>query len=272
MPDYLYMKTLNQYISESLLDDEDVIAGDFIEKIRNSVDKYLKDNYKLSGRVVIPKKPNEDGKFVVDVNGRVELVTPVEKLTNEYFVFGSVQHDFVCSWSGIGNLEGSPREVGGDFICRCCGYLKDLKGAPEIVRGDFICNDCDSLSSLEGAPKTVMGSFDCTLCRKLKSLEGISPEVGDHLNCGSCSNLTSLKGSPKYIGGNFRIERCAKLTSLVGAPRHIEGDFCWDACVKISGLLGFPKRVNGNVYARWTGFTQEQIADVCQVGGLIHVE
>ena len=266
------MKALNEYISESLLDDEDVIAGDFVEKIRNSVDKYLKDNYKLTGRVVISAKTNKDGKFIVDVNGRVELVTPVEKLTNEYFVFGSAQHDFVCSWSGIESLEGSPREVGGDFICRCCGYIKDLKGAPEVVRGNFICNDCDRLSSLEGAPKTVMGSFDCTCCRKLKSLEGVSAEVGDHLNCASCPNLTSLKGSPKYIGGNFRIERCAKLTSLVGAPRHIEGDFCWDACVEINGLLGFPKRVNGNVYARWTGFTQEQIADVCQVGGIIHVE
>lgn len=266
------MKSLNHYIYESLLDDEDVIAGDFIEKAKYSIGKYLLDNYNISGRIDISKKPNKDGKFVVDVNGRVELYAHAKKITNEYFVFGSVHHDFTCSWSQIEDLEGAPREVGGDFICRSCIHLKDLKGAPEVVSGDFICDNCISLSSLEGAPKTVIGSFDCSRCRQLKSLEGISQEIGDHLNCEFCPNLTSLKGSPKYIGGNFRIERCIKLTSLVGAPRHIEGDFCWNDCAKINGLLGFPKRVNGNVYALRNDFTQEQIEDVCQVGGLILVK
>ena len=75
-----------------------------------------------------------------------------------------------------GNLEGAPKEVGGNFHCYS-NLLKSLNGAPEKVGGDFYCSN-NQLESLEGAPEKIGGHFYCP-GNPLKSLKGI-PEASSY--------------------------------------------------------------------------------------------
>jgi hypothetical protein len=97
------------------------------------------------------------------------------------------------------SLEGSPREIYGDFDCSD-NLLTSLKGGPQEIDGDFDCSYND-LTSLEGGPKEVGGYFDC-----------------------SGNKLTSLKGSPEKVEGYFWC-KYNELTSLEGAPWQIDGLF-----------------------------------------------
>lgn len=53
----------------------------------------------------------------------------------------------------ITSLEGCPEEVGSNFYCGGTG-ITDLKGAPRMV-GGFNCQECELLTSLEGLPKII---------------------------------------------------------------------------------------------------------------------
>ena len=64
-----------------------------------------------------------------------------------------------CSNKHITSLEGSPKEVDGNFNCSD-NYLTSLEGCPQTVKGNFIC-DYNKLTSLEGAPTLVTGDFIC---------------------------------------------------------------------------------------------------------------
>ena len=76
------------------------------------------------------------------------------------FKFGRVDAFFDCDGCpSLTSLEGSPQEVGGDFICSKCTSLTSLEGAPQKVAGDFDCRMCTSLKSLEDAPKKIGGRF-----------------------------------------------------------------------------------------------------------------
>ena len=50
--------------------------------------------------------------------------------------FGKVLGYFLCNGNQLRNLEGSPREVGGDFYCGK-NPLISLEGAPEVIKGYF---------------------------------------------------------------------------------------------------------------------------------------
>ena len=76
------------------------------------------------------------------------------------FKFGRVDAFFDCDGCpSLTSLEGSPQEVGGDFICSKCTSLTSLEGSPQKVAGDFDCRMCTSLKSLEDAPKKIGGRF-----------------------------------------------------------------------------------------------------------------
>ena len=178
------MKTLKQYIKESILDDEEKL-GDLGENIIDIIERFLKDNYKGASKCKISKKPNENGKYVVVCNGDL-VIDPknILSLTNKYFIFGKVKGNFDCSY---------------------CSSLTSLDGAPEVVDGDFYCYNCFSLTSLKGAPEKVGGNFYCHGCKSLTSLKGAPEVVGKNFDCSYCSSLTTLEGAPKKVGGDFTV-------------------------------------------------------------------
>ena len=122
------MKSIKDYIIESLLDDED----DLVNSNDAIIKSFIETNYKIIGSYTI--KDN-----IVDVQGSVTVKNKnIESLTNGLFSFGKVR---------------------GDFNCYYCASLKSLEGAPKEVGRNFNCDNCPSLTSLEGAPKKIGGKF-----------------------------------------------------------------------------------------------------------------
>jgi hypothetical protein len=245
------MKTLY----ESLLDDFDELDKDVQQNTKISVMKFLIDNYKLNNepigsadkKIKISDKPNKDGKYVVDVDGRLEVKNrDIYTLTNNLFVFGKVGGYFSCTdCKNLTSLEGAPKEVNGSFLCSKCENLTSLEGSPKIVRGSFYCG-YTNIISLKGGPEKVGVSFDCSNCKDLKTLEGAPKEVSGYFSCSKCENLTSLKGSPKKVD-SFHCGY-TNITSLKGAPEKVENSFHCANCNKLKNLDYLPKEIRGISY------------------------
>ena len=173
------MKSLKDYINESVWDIEDNIESDNKEFVIDDVKKFIDDNYEhgLSQdcEFVFDEKL---GKYIVNCKKTAWFMSGEEYLTNGMFKWGVVQSNFYC------------REL---------KNLKSLEGAPEKIDGNFDCTFCQNLESLEGAPKEVKGEFDCTGCPKLESLKGAPEEVGRFFACTRCENLKSLEGAPERV-------------------------------------------------------------------------
>jgi hypothetical protein len=149
---------------------------------------------------------------LVDVNGDFHFSG--YKFKNLMGVrFGRVSGNFLCQFTQLTSLKGSPEEVGGNFDC-ADNNLFSLEGAPQKVGKSFFCSD-NQLTSLEGAPQKVGGSFFC-YGNKLTSLEGSPQEVGGNFSC-MHNKLTSLEGAPQKVEGNFSCYD-NRLTSLKGIP------------------------------------------------------
>ena len=189
--------------------------------------------------------------------------------------------DIDCKDSKITSLEGSPKEVDGNFDCSR-NQLTSLEGAPQNVVGNFNCRD-NQLTSLKGGPQEVGGIFDCS-DNKLTSLEGCPQKVGS-LYCGSnyftslegapqkvngnlicvCGQLTSLEGCPKEIGRSFDC-RNNQLTSLEGCPKEIEEIFdCSDN--KLTSLEGCPEKI-GRHFNCWANQLTSLKGAPQEVGGI----
>lgn len=203
------MKTLNEYINESLLGELDVLeaAADNAVEGWGVIEKFLAKNYSLYGKYTI-----KDG--VVDVMGDVRIRNEnITHLTHGLFKFGTIKGGFYCPYCEyLKTLEGAPEKVT-EFDCHCCTKLKSLEGAPEKVTGSFNCSGCESLTSLEGAPKAVR-NFDCEYCIKLKSLKGAPEKVKYNFVCDYCTSLTDIKDAPKKVGGIVSYDQCDKLSSI----------------------------------------------------------
>ena len=162
------MRSLNECIIESLLDDEDEVFDGAKESI---IKEFLETNYKIAGSYIIKEVK---GRFIVDVKGGMGVANKnIELLTNGLFDFGVISGDFIChDCQSLASLTGAPKEVGGRFSCNWCASLKSLEGAPKEVGGNFECGYCDLLTSLEGAPKKVGGEFCCNDCgAKFKTMD-----------------------------------------------------------------------------------------------------
>lgn len=196
------MKHLKDIV-ESFFDDELIDDPKHLEKtVKEEIKQFLKENYKGSSRCRISRKPNEDGKYIVDCKDDLQSKnTSMERLTTDTFIFG---------------------EIEGTFNVSRARSLTSLEGAPKKVRS-FYCNDCVSLTSLEGAPEDVKGTFSCSWCNSLTNLEGAPQEVVEFY-CNSCKQLTSFKGAPEKVGGNFRASGCTGIKSAEGFPKEIGGD------------------------------------------------
>ena len=199
------MKNLNEYIQESLLDDED----ELVEKSDIFlVEEFIKNNY--SGQYKIHKRLVKGKYQVSSTKGDIWVSNPnITRLTNDLFEWTSVKGFKIFNCASLESLEGAPKKVKEDFKCPNCVSLKTLKGAPEKVGREFNCHGCTSLESLEGAPKDC-NYFACTNCTSLKTLEG-APVKCVAFYCNYCSSLKTLEGAPKeckhffcrHCGGEF---------------------------------------------------------------------
>lgn len=180
------MKTLKNILEASLLSKVEDTINNGDDEIKNLITKFIEENYK-NVKFTISNTPNKDGKFEVNSRGDVTLKNnKLQYLTNDYFVWKSVNGDFRCSYSSIVSLE----------------------GAPELVWGSFSCAGCGKLTSLEGAPKETYENFSCVECEKLTSLKGAPEKVGENFHCNDCKNLISLEGAPKKVGNDFWCKNC----------------------------------------------------------------
>jgi hypothetical protein len=93
------MKNLQEYIEESLLDDIDTLSKNVDKEIKQKIKQFLKDNFKGASKCRMSRKPNDDGKYVVDCKGDVMVKNKsITSLVNDYFVWGKVGGDFDCSF------------------------------------------------------------------------------------------------------------------------------------------------------------------------------
>lgn len=113
------------------------------------------EEHTFSEGIQISKNPNKDGKYVVDAI-MVSIKHDVDILANEWFVWGTIENDFICYNTQITSLEGAPQSVTRDFLCNYCQKLISLKGSPEFVGGNFFCNGT-SIRSFDGISKTIKG-------------------------------------------------------------------------------------------------------------------
>lgn len=126
---------------------------------------------------LLESKEIYDGNFTVTddmiTNGKFNIKLP-EIVTG----------DFITSYNDLTSLEGSPKEIGGSFLCNgtTISNLTSLKGGPIKVGKNFKVNG-NKISNLIGSPESVGQDIEC-----------------------SFTNLTSLEGAPLKIGGTIYTE------------------------------------------------------------------
>ena len=182
------MKNLNQFIRESLLDDEEVLLdkGDEFVILKFIVDHYLFNKNEveiddIKEKCTLKKKGN---KFIVDVMGTLHVKMGVElslnELANDIFEFGEVAGSFiVVNCPKLKTLEGGPKKVGGTFRVDTCNLLKDLVGGPEEVEDGYYCTNCLGLKSFKGAPKKIDYDFIWEGCPNIKDLKHHPKKAGN---------------------------------------------------------------------------------------------
>lgn len=242
------MKTLKQHMYEGLLRgmDDTLADGEVVsdELIRAQIDEFMQQNYRAP-KYRIMKKPNKDGKYVVNCQGELKLRLHVSRLTNDIFVFGKVKQLTIFDNHEICSLEGAPQEV--DTIqCMWCYNLKSLKGCPKKMRVGLF-SDC-GIESLEGLPEHVEGMLDFKNTR-IKNLIGAPKYVGGTFDVSECEDLESLEGAPEYIGGNFFCEECKNLKSLVGGPKKVGINYWTRANHELKSFKGVAKTIGGSFVA-----------------------
>jgi hypothetical protein len=239
------MKSLKQHICEGLLRgmDDTLADGEVIatELIRAQIDEFMQQNYRAPSYRII-KKPNKDGKYIVNSQGELKLRPFADRLTNDLFVFGKVKIFTVFDNHELRSLEGAPQEV--DTIqCIWCYNLESLKGCPKKM-GIGLFNDC-GIKSLEGLPDRVEGMLDFKNT-KIKNLIGAPKYVGGTFDVSECKELESIKGAPEYIGGNFFCEECPNLNSLEGGPKEVGINYWVRANNKLKSFKGVAKTIGGS--------------------------
>jgi hypothetical protein len=136
-----------------------------------------------------------------------------------FFSLGHSKYD-------VDSFKGSPKKVGGSFLCNNNQFIKTLEGCPEEVVKDFSVGRSSSLVSLKGCPKYVGGNFGISSNKLLKQIDDFPEYVGGHIDI-SYNDLDSLEGLPEEVKGDI-ILIGTNVRSFKGLPKKIGG------CIKIS--------------------------------------
>lgn len=197
----------------------------FDELSDDEFNNLLRNNFKFSYK----------GKqLIVDTDLSLKLSgwSTVTKVANKSFIWGTVEGDFVIG-EYTKSLEGSPKVVGGNYICSY-SLIPSIKGGPEIVKGNFECIRCKKLTSLEGAPKKVDGDVTIILLEKIKDLQGLPKEVGGNFECSYCI-LDSFKGCPEIIHGDCVIGENS-FSDPTYFPKEVYGNLVWNQSMEIKNI------------------------------------
>jgi len=178
---------------------------------------------------------------LVSCSGNVELKRQWQ-FTQLPVRFEKVDGSFSCDRNTLQSLEGSPRVVGGSFICMYNYLSGSLKGGPTQVGRNYVCSG-NQLGSLEGAPESVGGNFNCNN-NLLESLSGAPQKVWS-FNCGN-NQLESLEGAPSTVADSFHC-RDNRLKNLVGAPAVVPVEF---DCIynPLRSLDGLPQEIGTKLF------------------------
>lgn len=243
------MRTIHDIYEGLLAGMEDTLArgaADSYAVIKEEIDKFMQVNYR-NPKYTVSKKPDKNGKFVVNCRGDLSLRAIAKELTNELFVFGKVAN-FICFDNrNITSLKGAPVEVE-TINCGWCYNLTSLEGCPQIIKDSAKFNDCN-ITSLHGLPKIVDGDLNLS-GTDIVDLEGSPERVNGYFAINECHCLKSLKGAPKYIAGNFECSECENLVSLDGGPQDTQNYWC-RANGKLTSLKGVAKNIRGSLIAEW---------------------
>jgi hypothetical protein len=166
------MKSLSNYINE---------AVDNTTEVKEEIKEFLKKTYGVKSGYKISRKPDTDGKYIVE-DGKYSAGwslkdKSIKQLTNGLFKFGFV-YGFDCSGGKqLESLEGGPTECQGLFMCTDCISLKDLKGAPQSGQSLTICcRNCTSLESFEGIAEELF-SLDAEGCNEIKTIKHFPKKI-----------------------------------------------------------------------------------------------
>ena len=154
----------------------------------------------------------------IDVSGNINF--SYHGLIELPLNFNIVTGDFYCNGNNLTNLDGCPKEVGGD-LSFARNELTNLKGCAKKVGGDFFCSR-NKLTSLEGGPIEALNYY--CMDNQLTDLKGSPTKVEQYFECDRNKTLTSLEGSPEYVGLDFFCRSC-KLTDLKGSPKKVGNYF-----------------------------------------------
>lgn len=234
-------------LKESILSDmEETIAIGDKDVAMNEINSFINNHYyKGNLSYSILKKPNKDGKYVVNSRGKVRVLPTATQLVNEFFIWGKVSN-FKCAGSQVKNLIGAPREVN-ILDCTYCSQLESLEGCPQKINKEANFEFCEALKTLNGMPEVVDGSVNITGCKSLIDLTGAPKQVADSFTLNN-TDVVSLKGGPKQVGKNMNCMWCNSLESLEGAPDDVYNFNC-SKCNKLKTLKGGPKKVRSSFIA-----------------------
>ncbi len=133
-------------------------------------------------------------KYWVNVDGDVDLRN--RQIDSIAVDFKRVSGSFDVSYNmAIESLEGSPLEVGKNFLCSNAG-LSSLKGSPLKVGGLFNCAN-NLLPNFIGGPKSVAAAYHAE-DNRITSLKGLPLKEVWHLSVAH-NLLTSLEHCPKVV-------------------------------------------------------------------------
>lgn len=173
------MKALKEYMNEGLLagqettlkDGKNIANSVIYDEAQRAIEEFINDNYRLSydrsfktGKITIRKRPNKDGKYIVDCKTAcdVSLSAWANSITNDIFVWGKVRN-FYISDNNITSLKGCPEEVENFSIMRC-NKLKSFDGMPKVTR--YFNFGFNGIKTNEAELKKISGSPNVTVWDK----------------------------------------------------------------------------------------------------------
>ena len=155
------MKTLKEYLNESLLDDFGEQSKDAAK--RHAIESWLEKNHVSANRNRWPLKYKINKDYTIDTD---IFLYVGEGNFPEFIQFNKCNGNFLVSNGNMTSLRGCPQYVRGNFDCSD-NFLKTLDGGPRTVKGSYFCRS-NTLQTLDGGP---------TNCNKIYINE--NPELSD---------------------------------------------------------------------------------------------
>ena len=179
-------------LKESLLDDEDILLDKTGDKVL--IEKFLKDNYNVSGRLSIRKNK---GKWLVSGHWfevKNEVKKTLASLTNDMFEFYKADYFSCEACENLTSLKGGPQIIESSFVCTECENLKSLEGCPRKIGSELHISGSTNIKNFKYFPETVLNLYMCD-CGKIKisDIKNILPNVRHLINLTPSINIDKDK-------------------------------------------------------------------------------